>query len=214
VSAPAGGIERLAEALRQVRVAYDKYIMGLERQEPLKERAAAKQLLLHLLGETQRNTATKFRLQTLQASWLTWETYWNRIARQIEEGTFKRDKQKAMAQLRPPEASLGAPETAPGAAKATPGGPEATPASTPGPRSAAGHSPTEHVDGATVRNLLAAFEAARAELGLPPGGTSLASLTATVNRQAAALKAQYNCAQVTFKVAIKDGRPILKASPR
>lgn len=185
-----------AEAMRQVRMAYDRYFMGLERLEPAKERDAAKKLLQRLTAETQRNTANKFRLQTLQASWNTWEAHWNRIARQIEEGTFKRDKLKAAEKLGPPPAAPG--KEAPTPTAAPPVAPK-TPAS---------------VSEQTAAALHRDFEAARASLGLPPGGPTLAALTQTLNKQAQAIVSQYKCQSVDFKVAIKDGKPILKATPR
>lgn len=199
----------VAEAMRQVRMAYDRYFMGLERLEPAKERDAAKKMLQRLTGETQRNTANKFRLQTLQASWNTWEAHWNRIARQIEEGTFKRDKQKANAKLGAmtpdapvDEAAAPAKAAAPlAAAKTVPPAKAAAPAAA-------------LISEQAVAQLHRDFEVARQSLGLPPGGPSLAALGQTLNKQAQSILTQYKCKSVDFRVAIKDGKPILKATPR
>lgn len=201
----------LAEAMRNVRMAYDRYFMGLERLEPAKERDATKKTLQRLMGETQRNTANKFRLQTLQASWNTWEAHWARIARQIEEGTFKRDKQKAIGKYKAmtPDGP-GAPDALAADAKAAaPSAQVVAPhAATAGTRQAA------RVSDQTASQLHRDFEAARRSLGLPPGGLSLAALTQTLHKQAQAIVTQYKCQSVEFKVAIKDGKPILKATPR
>jgi hypothetical protein len=88
-------IAELEESLRALRQAYEKYFAGVERLEPLKDRDRLKKELQRLLAENTRNTARRFRLQTLQASLVTYEQYWNRITRQIEEGTFKRDRLRA-----------------------------------------------------------------------------------------------------------------------
>jgi uncharacterized protein YfaS (alpha-2-macroglobulin family) len=42
-----------------------------------------------------RNVGLKFRLSTAKQRWTTYAQHWARIVRQIEEGTFKRDRDKA-----------------------------------------------------------------------------------------------------------------------
>ena len=42
-----------------------------------------------------RNTAIRFRFQTLIQRYTTLQTYWRRIGRQIEEGTYRRDLLRA-----------------------------------------------------------------------------------------------------------------------
>jgi hypothetical protein len=70
------------------------------------------------------------------------------------------------------------------------------------------------VSAQTVHALHREFEAARAQLGLAPAGLTLVGLSQTLNKQAQSILAQYKCQSVEFKVAIKDGKPILKATPR
>jgi hypothetical protein len=185
-------LDDLAEDMKKLRQEYDKYFMGLERLEPQKLRDAVKKTLRRLMSETNNNTAYKFRLQTLQASMVTHEAHWNRITRQIEEGTFKRDKLRAQAILR-------------GDA------PEPPPAPSPEPPAAGNAAAPEYSE--AIRKLHDAYEQARRQAGetkpLP-----IAALAATVQKQVAAIKAQYNCKSVEFKVTLKDGKPVLKAIPK
>ncbi len=88
-------IDHLDEAVKQLRISYERYFTGQERIEPKKEREAVKKELRRLLADDNKNTARRYRLQSLQATIITYEQYWNRLCRQIEEGTFLRDKKRA-----------------------------------------------------------------------------------------------------------------------
>jgi hypothetical protein len=55
-----------------------------------------------------RNTALRFRTQQLTARYGTYITYWQRIGRQIEEGTFKRDILRAQKRVRPKDTAAAA----------------------------------------------------------------------------------------------------------
>ena len=91
--------EALAEAVQKLRILYEQYFAGVERFEPLKERTRIKKELRRLMGVRSNNTAYKFKMQSTQATLVTYENHWDRIVRQIEEGTFKRDKLKAQRHL-------------------------------------------------------------------------------------------------------------------
>ena len=66
----------------------------------------------------------------------------------------------------------------------------------------------------SIRKLHEAFETTRKQLGGDAKPISMAALAATVQKQMVAIQAQYQCKTVEFKVAVKDGRPILKAVPK
>ena len=55
------------------------------------ERNALHNLLQNLRKTKTRNTALRFRLNQLIARMNTYETYWTRISRQMEDGTYHRD---------------------------------------------------------------------------------------------------------------------------
>lgn len=182
-------VQKLAESIKKLKIEYDRYFLGLDRMEPAKSRDAVKKDLRRLVTETNNNnTARRFRLQSLQATLLTHEVYWDRTARQIEEGTYKRDKLRAKALM---EAS--ADEDA-------------------APAPVARAQPAEEFPEA-IKKLHEAYEQARIQSG-DSREVPIGALAATVRKQVAAIKAQYNCKTVEFKVTIKDGKPILKAVPK
>ena len=77
--------------LKRLRALYDQWFAGIERIEPQQQRKELDTLLNTLKREQVRNTALRFRLQQVVQRYTTYNTYWRRIARQIEEGTYKRD---------------------------------------------------------------------------------------------------------------------------
>lgn len=81
--------------LSRIKHLYEQYFQGIERIEPQIPRKQFDRML-HQLRKTQpRNTALRFRFQTLIQRYTTLQTYWKRIARQIEEGTYRRDLLRA-----------------------------------------------------------------------------------------------------------------------
>ena len=182
----AAEIDRLDEELKKLRVAYEKYFAGVERIEPLRERDAFKKALRRAMTEEPtRNTALRFRLQTLQASLITYESYWNRVARKIEEGTYHRGPRVTRSTESPPPA--GANQT----------------------RRDGGASRQKKA----VEKLYEALLAARAKVG-DTRPLTIEAVEKMVRKQAAAIKERYRCERVDFRVAIKDNRVVLKAVPR
>jgi len=81
--------------LAELKARYDQYFLGLERTEPLKDRESFKKRLNALRTSHIRNTGLKFRVQALWQKYMSYERMWQRIAREIEEGTYSRDLFKA-----------------------------------------------------------------------------------------------------------------------
>ncbi len=76
--------------------AYDMYFNGMDRRPPNQLHKEVSRMLLTLQHKTFiQNTAQKFRLRSLSARYMTYKTQWDRIMRQIEEGTYSRDRFKA-----------------------------------------------------------------------------------------------------------------------
>jgi hypothetical protein len=81
--------------LKRLRLLYDQWFHGLERAEPQNQRMEVDRQIAELRREQIRNTALKFRVNQLVQRYVTYTTYWQRITRQIEEGTYKRDVLRA-----------------------------------------------------------------------------------------------------------------------
>ncbi len=83
-------IGELDVAIDRLRSLYDQYFMGIERIEPAVPRKDVERKIYALRKEQIRNTALRFRFQMILQRYSTFQAHWQRICREIENGTYKR----------------------------------------------------------------------------------------------------------------------------
>ena len=83
-------IGELEIALDRLRSLYEQYFMGIERIEPAVARKDVERRFQALRKEQIRNTALRFRFQMVLQRYNTYQPHWQRICREIENGTYKR----------------------------------------------------------------------------------------------------------------------------
>ncbi len=88
-------INELETKMARLRSIYEQYFMGIERMPPSTLRKDVVRLIHNLENAYIRNTATKFKVRSLVQRFNSYKAYWNRVERQIEEGTYKRDINRA-----------------------------------------------------------------------------------------------------------------------
>lgn len=88
-------LDELESRLERLRIKYDQYFTGIEKMLPFVQRKDVDRRFAQLHKEQFRNAGLRFRFQTMVQRFTTYQTYWGRIVRQIEEGTFKRDALRA-----------------------------------------------------------------------------------------------------------------------
>ncbi len=81
----------LEAELAELRGAYDQYFMGNDRLPPSKKHDGFKKQFMKLKSSSVRQTAAKFRIESIGQKLLTFERLWDRTVQQIEAGTYKRD---------------------------------------------------------------------------------------------------------------------------
>lgn len=84
--------EAMIEALRHD---YEQYFLGNERFAPDALHQQVKRTLRRLNAAPITRTVTQFKLRNLSQRLMTYSTYWNRILRQIEDGTYVRHVKRA-----------------------------------------------------------------------------------------------------------------------
>jgi hypothetical protein len=89
------GLSDAEVQLSRIKHLYEQWFQGIERIEPQIPRKQFDRTLHELRKVKPRNTALRFRFQTLIQRYTTLQTYWRRIGRQIEEGTYRRDLLRA-----------------------------------------------------------------------------------------------------------------------
>ncbi len=88
-------LKSLEVRLDRLKSLYEQYFQGFERIPPVKQRDMFERDFRELRRQLPNNTALRFRYNTLRQRIATLRTHWNRVVRQIEEGTYRRHIQKA-----------------------------------------------------------------------------------------------------------------------
>jgi hypothetical protein len=88
-------LSELAVKIERVKVLYEQYFMGIEKIEPMVTRREVARALLLLQQQQIRNTGLRFKFNTMLQKWNIYITYWNRILREIDAGTYTRHLAKA-----------------------------------------------------------------------------------------------------------------------
>ncbi|HTQ46345.1 MAG TPA: MXAN_5187 C-terminal domain-containing protein [Polyangiaceae bacterium] len=85
----------LEVAVDRLRSLYEQYFMGIEKLEPTVPRKDVDRRIYALRKEQIRNTAMRFRFQMILQRYNVYQTHWQRICREIENGTYKRHMLRA-----------------------------------------------------------------------------------------------------------------------
>ena len=96
-------VNELETRVDRLRALYEQYFMGIERMPPSVPHKDVERRLQVLRKEQIRNTGVRFRFQMILQRYNTYQTHWQRICRQIEEGTYKRDLLRAQRRIKPAE---------------------------------------------------------------------------------------------------------------
>jgi hypothetical protein len=88
-------VDSLEKKLDRLRALYEQYFQGFEKIEPQVQRKEVDRLIYQIRRERVANTAVRFRFQTIIQRHTTLTAYWQRICREIEEGTYFRHILKA-----------------------------------------------------------------------------------------------------------------------
>ncbi|AUX28590.1 MULTISPECIES: MXAN_5187 C-terminal domain-containing protein [Sorangium] len=97
-------LEELETRIERLRALYEQYFMGIERIEPLIPRKDVERRIWVMRREQIRNTGLRFKFQMLFQRYNTFQQYWGRIAREIENGTYRRDVIRAAKRVGTKEA--------------------------------------------------------------------------------------------------------------
>ncbi len=235
-------IEKTSEAIRRD---FDQFFLGLSKRPPTTSQAQLAGLFRKMKEEELRdwNTQDKFRFNQIHARFVTMERMWARTLKQIEDGTYKRDKFKlALARKRDADAAAeGEPAPSRGpialdpldaidldmdsfdddeiskpAVKPVAAAPRPVPRAVPAAVPMASTSAMNELGGMSdqkLQQLHKVYVDAKKRTG--EGSTlTLEALRAQVTKQVPAIRAKHNCEAVDFKVVLKDGKAMLKAIPK
>ena len=175
----------LDEGISVLQVLYEKYFLGIDREPPEQERKRISEKARELRTRSIRNTALKFKVNTLFAKLISFERMWDRTLREIEDGTYKRDVFKAKLRA----GDRDEPRTGP----VKPAAPS--------------------ISDANLRRLYDTYLVARKRCGEATDGLTFDSMAARIRSQVPELIQKHKAKNIEFKVVIKGGKAILKAVP-
>jgi len=178
----------LDEGIQGLQVLYEKYFLGIDRKPPEQERKKISGKARELRSANIRNTALKFKINTLFAKLISFERMWDRTLREIEDGTYKRDVFKA--KLRQGDRDGG----------------QETPARV-------APAPSAAISDANLRRLYDTYVMARQRTGESTVGLDYDSLATRIRAQVPELMKKHRAKNIEFKVVIKGGKAVLKAVP-
>ncbi len=92
-------LEELENRIERLRALYEQYFMGIEKLEPQIPRKDVDRRIWVMRREQIRNTGLRFKFQMLVQRYNTFQQYWGRITREIENGTYRRDVVRAVARF-------------------------------------------------------------------------------------------------------------------
>ncbi|MBN1609575.1 MAG: hypothetical protein JW940_23285 [Polyangiaceae bacterium] len=97
-------LEDLETRLERLRALYEQYFLGIEKVPPAVARNDVDRRIWALRKVQIRNTAKRFKLQTIVQRYNTFQQYWTRICREIEDGTYSPHLARARKHLDPDKA--------------------------------------------------------------------------------------------------------------
>jgi hypothetical protein len=136
----------LGVELDRLKVLYEQYFVGIEKQAPSVQRKEVEKHIQWLLMQNIGNTAVRFRFQTILRRWKLYAERWDRVLREIESGTFSPHVARAKRRLDAEQAQLRArrPPSSPALAKAL--GPDADPDAGTNPQASGAGAPAGSTD--------------------------------------------------------------------
>jgi hypothetical protein len=84
-------IEVLGKLLDRTKVMYEQYFMGIQRIPPSQLHRDIERKIREITQQQIRNTSLRYRLTTMTQKYGSYNTYWRRIMREIEQGKYIRD---------------------------------------------------------------------------------------------------------------------------
>jgi hypothetical protein len=92
-------LDELETRVERLRGLYEQYFLGIEKIEPAVPRKDVDRRIWTLRRSQIRNTAKRFRLHNIIQRYNTFQQYWQRICREIENGTYDRHLIRAVRKL-------------------------------------------------------------------------------------------------------------------
>ena len=178
-------LRMLEHKLNQLRLDYERYFLGTRPREPHMLRAEIQKAMVIYANTAIKNTAQRFKFNSINSRYQAFKRQWDNILRQMEAGTYKRDIFKANMRDK-----------------------------TRGDKNRAPAAPEPGESSRTAgKDLFETYVSAAEGCGQKVAGLTPKKLQAVIDKQTTALRSKLGCEDVSFRVVVQDGRVKLKAAP-
>ncbi len=176
-------LDRFESNLASLKILYEQYFVDVLPLPPDKEHKEIKKMARLLLKAPFKNSANRFRLRSLIQRFQTFETYWERVKKQREEGTYSKDKFKAeLRQLQLEEQKK---------------------------QALAKDAPDKG-----IQDLFKSYQNALKKTGRKSDNIDYNAFKKSIIKKAKTLKEQHGVKKLHYKIVMKEGRVIVKASSK
>lgn len=176
-------LDKFERMIDELRVHYEQYFIDIQPLPPDKLHHQTRLVIRKLLKAPFKNSADRFRLRTLIQRYQSFDTYWERIIKQREEGTYTKDvfrsemRQKMLEDAEKQTSSGGAAEK-------------------------------------SIRELFNTYQTALNKTGVKTDNINFDFFKKSLIEKAKQLKAQHGVKKLHYKVLVKNGKVVLKASAK
>lgn len=188
-------LDILDTKIKKLKADYEQYFTKALKKEPAALRDEIDRIILRCSNQQVTNTSLKFRYSTLASKYTSYKQFWNRILRQVEEGTYVRGAAFGAKQPEEPikEEPIQRPEAAP---------------------SPAGGTQQElSASDSKFKTIYQQFIEAKKSSKEPSGGMSYEKFTQAIIQQTEKVKKDLKCKDVEYKVVVKDGKAKITLIP-
>ncbi len=189
-------LDMLDSKINRLRADYEQYFVKTLKKEPAALRDEIDRLILRYSNQQINNTSLRFRYSTLTLKYTSYKQFWNRILRQIEEGTFERG---AAIGTRLPAAPV-IPE------------PKQRPETAPSPYGGLKEKLPATDD--KFKTVYQQFMEAKKTAGESAADMSYEKFTQAIAQQTEKVKKDLKCNDVEYKVVVKDGKAKITLVPK
>lgn len=189
-------LDILDTKISKLKVDYEQYFAKILKREPTALKDEIERMILKYSNQSITNTSLKFRYSTLTSKYTSYKQFWNRILRQIEEGTYSRGAFGAKLPEMPVNVN-GTPQQRPDATSTPPCGVK-------------DGAPTNLDKFKSVyQQLIEARKACKESVE----GMTYEKFTQALAQQTEKVKKDLQCKDIEYKVAVKDGKAKLTLIP-
>jgi len=195
---PVAFLDELEHDIEAMRLAYDKYFLGIDRVAPVRQRERLDRKIRGLEGLHLHTTALRFRLGGLRSRYVTYAHYWTRVLDQMERGVWRRE----LARPTPRDAGASAND----GATTSPATPNVPPPPRVAPPPIVAPPAASSIDPQHAREVFDRLIAAKHSVGEPTEGLTFPAFLRKLSREAPKLQEQAGGKPLTFDVEVKAGK--------